>query len=45
MSTSTQNSRIRVGIVGMRPHASWAAVAHLPALGLAMTTRSSPWPM
>jgi predicted dehydrogenase len=32
MSTSTQNSRIRVGIVGMRPHASWAAVAHLPAL-------------
>ena len=32
MSTHTSQSKIRVGIVGMRPHESWAAVAHLPAL-------------
>lgn len=32
MSTDTQKQKIRVGIVGMRPRESWAAIAHLPAL-------------
>ncbi len=32
MNTNTQTPRIRVGIVGLRPQHSWAAVAHLPAL-------------
>lgn len=32
MSADTQKQKIRVGIVGMRPRESWAAVAHLPAL-------------
>lgn len=32
MSREPQKQKIRVGIVGMRPHESWAAIAHLPAL-------------
>lgn len=32
MITGTRKQNIRVGIVGMRPRESWAAVAHLPAL-------------
>lgn len=30
--TGLQEPKIRVGIVGMRPQESWAAIAHLPAL-------------